>query len=62
MFDLELENGLINVMDDWNHYTYSFFPSSEIKKDIPMKFYQKPIYNYKLECDNEPGRDITTAM
>ena len=35
-----------------NSYTFSVWPGSQIKKDVPYKFYQKPIYNYKLECEN----------
>ena len=62
LFDLEFENGVGNVLDDLLHYSYSTWPSSDIKKDIPMNFYQQPIYNYKLECDIEPGRDMASAL
>ena len=62
LFDLELENGVGNILDDALHYSYSMWPSSNIKKDIPMYFYQQPIYNYKLTCDNEPERDIASAL
>ena len=62
LFDLELENGVGNILDDALHYSYSMWPSSDIKKDIPVYFYQQPIYNYKLTCDNEPERDIASAL
>ena len=62
LFDLELENGVGSILDDALHYSYSMWPSSNIKKDIPMYFYQQPIYNYKLTCDNEPERDIASAL
>lgn len=42
---------MLNYLDQGPSYTYSVWPSSEIKKDIEMKFYQKPIYNYKIECE-----------
>lgn len=34
------------------------WPSSyEVKSKVPMNFYEKPIYNYKLECHNDPQRN-----
>ena len=45
------------------HYTYSFWPSSEaIKKQVEMQFYQKPIYNYRLECELEPDKSLDTLL
>ena len=34
--------------------TYSFWPSSEIKKEVEMKFYEIPLNNFKLECWQQP--------
>ena len=50
-WDVHSESGVLNYVDQARSVTYSFWPSSEIKKDIPMKFYQKPAYNYKIECE-----------
>lgn len=50
LFDLENENGVGTILNNWLTYTYDVWPSHEIKKDVPLNFYQKPIYNYKLEC------------
>ena len=61
-WDLQLENGVLMRLDDTMHTSYSFFPSSHIKKEVPLKFYQLPIQNYKLECENEPGEDGRTLF
>ena len=45
-------------MDDTMHTSYSFFPSSAIKKEVPLKFYQRPLTNYKLECDQQEERSL----
>ena len=42
---------MLDKLEDTRTYTYSFWPNDEIKNEIEMKFYQKPIYNYKLECE-----------
>ena len=50
-YDVQLENGVLNRLDNALHYTYSVWPSSEFKKNIPMKFWQKQVYNYDISCD-----------
>ena len=50
-WDVHSENGVLNYVDQARSVTYSLWPSSDVKKDIPMKFYQKPAYNYKIECE-----------
>ena len=33
------DNLLLNRMDELLHYTFSVWPSSEYKKEVPLKFY-----------------------
>ena len=40
-WDVHLENGILTRIDDTMHASYSFFPSSAIKKEVPMKFFQR---------------------
>ena len=40
------------------HTSYSWFPSSHSKQEVPMKFWQRPNSNFKLECAEDPGRSI----
>lgn len=42
---------MLDKLEDTRTYTYSLWPNSEIKHSIEMKFYQKPIFNYRLECE-----------
>ena len=49
-WDLHLENGVLTRLDDTMHTSFSFWPSSQIKKDVSMNFYQLPLPNFKLEC------------
>ena len=45
------------------HYTYSVYPSGkEVKSKIKMNFYQKPIYNYRLECELDPARSMNSLI
>ena len=54
-FELQKENGVLDRLEkESRSYTYSFWPSSAEKQDIELKFFQKPIYNYKLECQGDP--------
>ena len=50
-YDFQLENGVLNALESQRSYTYSFYPDSSVKKDIFMNFYQRPVYNWKLECE-----------
>ena len=50
-FDFEYENYVMNKLDEKLHYTYSVWPSNDFKKDVKLDFYQKPVNNYRLECD-----------
>ena len=51
-YDFQKENGVLDFLDEHLHYTYSVWPSSRaVKGNVNMNFYQKPIYNYKLECE-----------
>ena len=60
-FDFETENGVLYRLDEHLHYTYSVYPGSkQVKSKIRMGFYEKPIYNYKLECDLDPERSLKT--
>ena len=57
-WDVQIENGVLTRMDDTMHTSFSFFPSSAIKKEVSLKFYQRPITNYKLECDIKEERSL----
>ena len=57
-WDVQLENGVLTRLDSHFHTSYSLFPSSHIKKEIPMKFYQRATANYKLECAQDPEKSI----
>ena len=63
-FELQEENGVVSMLDDMRHYTYSIFPSSRaVKTPIEMKFYEKPIYNYRLECEtSQEGKTMKDFM
>lgn len=43
-------------------YTYSFFPDSLAKKNVTLNVYQRPMANYKLECENDPERTLDTLL
>lgn len=45
------ESGVLNYLDQARDYTYSVWPGSHIKKDVKMKFFEKPVYNYRIECE-----------
>ena len=55
---MHLESGVLVGLDLEMHTSYSFFPSSHLKKDVDMKFYQKSMDNYKLSCEIEYGTSI----
>ena len=51
-YDLQKENGVLDNLESLRSYSYSIWPTSvATKSQIEMKFYQKPIYNYKLQCE-----------
>ena len=56
-YSVQLENGVLNSLDGALHYTYSVWPDSTIKKEVPYKFYQKRVINYDLECETSPNED-----
>ena len=45
-------------MDDTMHTSYSFFPSSKIKQNVPMKIFQRPQSNFALKCANSKERSL----
>ena len=47
-WDVQIENGVLLRMDDTRSTSYSFWPSSEIKKDVHLKFFQRAQTNYAL--------------
>ena len=62
-YEFHGENGVNKRLDQHLHYTYSVFPSGkEVKSKIQMNFYQKPIYNYKLECELDPTRSMNSFI
>ena len=61
-FSLQEENGVLDVLRDSFHYTYSFFPSDYVKQEVPLKVWQRPTYNWKLECENAPDKALAAAI
>ena len=57
-WDIQSENGVLKELDGTAHTSFSFFPSSNIKKEVKMKVYQRHITNYKLICDINPERSL----
>ena len=56
---------MLDRLRDSMHYTYSFYPNDDTKQEVPIKIWQRPTYNWKLECENRPGmslNDVTTSM
>ena len=49
-------------MDDLLHWTYSVFPSSEVKKDVTMSLYQKHTAIWRLECEANPETTIMNTI
>ena len=44
------------------HYTYSFYPTDSVKQEVPLKVWQRPTYNWKLECENAPDGSKALAQ
>ena len=53
---------MLDILRETLHYTYSFYPSDESKKDISLNVWQRPTFNWKLECENTPGTALTDAL
>ena len=53
---------MLDVLQNKMHYTYSFFPDDSIKKEIPMNFYQRPTYHWKLECEQGGEHTVAAAL
>lgn len=49
-------------LDDTEHSSYSLWPGSFIKKEIDMKFYLRPMSDYKLSCELNPDRKLKTIF
>ena len=49
-WDVHLENGVLTRLDEAISSTYSFWPSSESKKQVKMNIYELPIDNLKPSC------------
>ena len=53
---------MLDVLRSSLHYTYTFFPDDSVKKEVPLKVWQKPTYNWKLECENTPEKTLVSAI
>ena len=51
-YSYQMENGVLDMLRGSIHYTYQFFPSDDSKKDISLKVWQRPTFNWKLACEN----------
>ena len=58
-WDVQIENGVLLRMDDTRSTSYSFWPSSEIKKDVDLKFFQRTQTNYALRCAHSAEYNLT---
>ena len=62
-YDFQLENGVLHSLETQVHYTYSFFPDDNIKKEVPLNLYQRPTNHWKLECEFGPeGHTVKEAL
>lgn len=50
-YDLYKENGVLEMMENRQHYTTSVFPGSERKKDVTYSAYSRPVINWSLNCE-----------
>ena len=60
--EFQLENGVLHSLQKQVHYTYSFFPDDNVKKDIPLYIYQRPTFHWKLECENGGQNTVNAAL
>ena len=59
---MQAESGVLNLLDQTPTYSYSVFPGSSVKKDVVLKFYQKPVAQYKLTCETTEGRSLKHVL
>ena len=60
---MQKENGVLENLESLRSYSYSIWPTSfATKSQIEMKFYQKPIYNFKLECEINPETSMQAVQ
>ena len=60
---MQEENGVLNKLRNSIHYTYTFFPEDESKKDIKLGVWSRSTYNWKLSCENNiEDKSILTAI
>ena len=60
--EFQFENGVLNQLQNQLHYTYSFFPDDDRKKEVPMGMYQRPTYHWDLECENGGDHTVEAAL
>ena len=51
-YDLQRQNGVLNILESYIHYTASVFPGSSIKKNIMMDVYVRQSIPWSLECEH----------
>ena len=62
-YSMQEENGVLNKLRNSTHYTYTFFPEDESKKDMKLGVWSRSTYNWKLSCENNiEDKSILTAI
>ena len=58
-YDFQKENGVLDALNEHEHITYSYWPSTyAIKSKVKMNFYNQPTFNFKLECELNPEKSF----
>mmetsp|Transcript_33283 Transcript_33283/g.43838 ORF Transcript_33283/g.43838 Transcript_33283/m.43838 type:complete len:123 (+) Transcript_33283:757-1125(+) len=57
-WNVQGENGVLLTIDERRMSSYSFFPSSMMKKEVPLYFFQRRQRNYKVSCSAMEGRSF----
>lgn len=50
-YDLQKQNGVLDILEKNKFYTFSVFPGSSIKKQITLTAYTRPTIPWNLECE-----------
>lgn len=49
-------NGVLDILENSLHYTYSVYPGSSIKEKNEYKIYQRPTINWNIECEDKMSK------
>jgi hypothetical protein len=51
MYDLQQENGVIQLIEELPHYTYFVFPGPSLKKQVTLQAFSRPTFPWSIECE-----------